>query len=550
MRYLVTGGTGFEAAALTAENPLLTARSLALLVRAGVLGPMRPDRLAASMTALARYGPTVASGYVAGAARHPDRPAVIDERGTLTFRQVHDRSDRLARALADRGIGAGATVALLCRNHRGPIETMTACAKLGVDVVLLNTGLSPEQLSAVLDEQRTDLVVADEDLAPALESAPQGCDTVLGWVGDEPDVPHLEGLISAGGGTALPARPPAGRLIVLTSGTTGTPKGARRPSPKGIGPAGAILSRIPLRAGEPVLLAAPLFHAWGFAGFQLGFLLGAPLVLHRRFDPGQALQAIGEHNVTTAMAVPVMLRRILELSEAELDAADTSTLRVVAVSGSAVSTSLSQRFTDRFGPVLYNLYGSTEVSWASIATPEDMRAAPGTVGRPPLGTTLRILDDDDRPVPDGETGRIFVGNDMLFEGYTRSGAGTEVVDGLMGTGDVGMVDAHGLLHVTGRSDDMIVSGGENVHPGQLEELASQWPEVRDTAVLGVDDAEFGQRLAAYLVLAPDAELDADTVRDRVRSRLARFAVPRDVHFLDELPRNATGKIDRVRLRRL
>lgn len=526
------------------ENPRVTARSLALLVRAGVLVPMRPDRLLGSASALARYGLTVATGYAAGAARHPDRPAVIDERGTLTFGQVHDRSSRLARALADRDIGAGSRVALLCRNHRGPIEAMGACAKLGADVVLLNTGLSAEQLGAVLDEQRADLVIADEDLSEGLESVPQRGETLLGWVDGEPGAAHLEQLVDAGGDAMLPARPPAGRLIVLTSGTTGTPKGARRPSPKGIVPAGAILSRIPLRAGEPVVMAAPLFHAWGFAGFQLGFLLGAPLVLHRRFDPSRTLAAIGEHRATTMMAVPVMLQRMLELPENELDAAATATLRVVAVSGSALSTQLEQRFTERFGPVLYNLYGSTEVSWASIATPEDMRTAPGTVGRPPLGTTVRILDDNDQPVADGETGRIFVRNDMLFEGYTRSGAGIDVVDGLMGTGDVGMFDEHGLLHVTGRSDEMIVSGGENVHPGQVEELASQWPEVHDVAVLGVDDADFGQRLAAYLVLAPGAELDADTVRDRVRSKLARFAVPRDVHFVDEFPRNATGKVDK------
>ncbi len=532
---------------MVTENPLITARSLALLVRSGVLGPMRPDRLVGSVTALARYGMTVASGYAAGAARHPDRPAVIDERGTLTYQQVHDRSDRLARALADRGVGAHSRVALLCRNHRGPVETMTACAKLGADVVLHNTGLSAEQLGAVHTEQRADLVVADEEFTAALQSAP--CDTVPAWTDDRAGSPHLDALIDGGGAAVLPARPPAGRLIVLTSGTTGTPKGARRPGPKGLGPAGAILSRIPLRAGEPVLLAAPLFHAWGFAGLQLGFLLGSPLVLHRRFDPSQALRAIGEHAVTTVLAVPVMLQRLLELPDVELDAADARALRVVAVSGSALSTQLAQRFSDRFGPVLYNLYGSTEVSWASIATPEEMHTAPGTVGRPPLGTTLRILDDDGRPVPEGRTGRIFVGNEMLFEGYTRAGTGTEVVDGLMGTGDVGMIDEHGLLHVTGRSDDMIVSGGENVHPGQVEELASQWPEVRDVAVLGVDDTDFGQRLAAYLVLAPGAELDADTVRERVRASLARFAVPRDVEFVDELPRNATGKVDRKRLGR-
>ncbi len=522
------------------ESPLVTMQTLGLLARSRVLWPMRPDRALGSVGALARYGITSAAGYAMGAARHPDRPAILDERGTLTYRDVHARTDRLARALGDRGVGAGTRVALLCRNSRTPVEVTTACAKLGADVVLLNTGLSPEQTGAVLTEQRADLLVADEDFPEQRAAAPGGCRELLGWSEDGTGV---EELIAADGSAALPLRPPAGRLIVLTSGTTGTPKGARRPSPKGLGPIGAILSKIPLRAGEPVLLTAPLFHTWGFAGAQLAVVLGSPMILQRRFDPAIALAAIGEHRVTTLMGVPVMLQRMLEVP----DRGDTSSLRVVAVSGSALTTSLAERVMDAFGPVLYNLYGSTEVSWASIATPEEMLTSPGTVGSRPLGTQLRILDADDRPVPQGEPGRIFVGNDMLFEGYTRDGVSTESVDGLMGTGDVGMIDSHGLLHVTGRSDDMIVSGGENVHPGHVEDLIASWPEVRETAVAGVADEEYGQRLAAHLVLEPGAELDANAVRERIRQRLARFAVPRDVHFHDELPRNATGKIVKCEL---
>jgi fatty-acyl-CoA synthase len=525
----------------------MLAHTLRLLYRSGVVAPIRPDRLVGMARALMRFGMTAASAYAAGAARHPDHPALVDEHGVLTYAEVDQRTDRLARALADRRIGPDTRVAVLCRNHRGPVEVITACAKVGADVVLLNTGMSAEQLGAVLVEQNADLLIADQDFDRYLEFVPARCSRALAWVPDEAattsaGLPTVESMIREGGRATLPSRPPLGKLIVLTSGTTGTPKGARRPTPKGFGPAGAILSRIPVRYGEAALVSAPLFHSWGFAAFQLGMLHGQTLVLQRRFDPAAALAAIERHRIATVYAVPVMLQRLLELPPDRLEQAETSSLRVVAVSGSALSAALATRFADVFGAVLYNLYGSTEVSWATIATPQDMRTSPGTVGTAPLGTVLRVLGSDNQPVPAGREGRIFVGNDMLFEGYTRAGAGTEAVDGLIGTGDIGRVDEHGLLHITGRSDDMIVSGGENVHPGPVEDLICGWPEVREAAVLGVEDKQFGQRLAAYLVLVPGATLDAETVRGRVRETLAQFAVPRDVEFLDELPRNATGKI--------
>lgn len=529
-------------------NPLETVGSVAALACAGVLAPQRPDRLARAGLAIGRYGPTPAAGYAAGAARHPHRTALIDDRGLLTFAEAQRRTDRLAAALSELGIGQHSRVALLCRNHRGPVEALVASSKLGAGVVLCNTALSPGQLGEVLAELGADLLVADEEFDATLGCVPAGCRVIRGWV-DEPRTrsDHLEALVAAGGAAPLPLLPRQGAVIVLTSGTTGTPKGARRPDPRGLGPAGAILSRIPLRSAEPMLVAAPLFHTWGFGGLQLGMLLGAPLVLQRQFDPAAAMRAIAQHRVTTVLAVPVMLHRILELSAAQRDTVDTSSVRIVALAGSALPAWLAERITDRFGPVVYNLYGSTEVSWASIATPEDLRTAPGTVGRAPMGTRVRILDDAGHPVGAGRTGRIFVGNEMLFAGYTRDGAAAPTVHGLMGTGDVGHVDQHGLLHVTGRSDDMIVSGGENVHPGPVEELIHGWPQVRDVAVIGVPDDEFGQRLAAHLVLEPGAVLDADAVRERVRRGLARFAVPRDVVFHQQLPRNATGKVVKSRL---
>jgi acyl-CoA synthetase (AMP-forming)/AMP-acid ligase II len=423
-------------------------------------------------------------------------------------------------------------VGLLCRNHRGAIAGQVAAGKLGADTVLLNVGLSATQLREVAAELRLHTVVADEEFEPALARLPDRVRVVR-----DTELARLDGP------GPLPRRPPAAHTIVLTSGTTGTPKGARRPPVHSISPAAAILSAIPLRAGEPAFIAAPLLHTWGYAALQLAVLHGSPVVLARKYSPAGFLRVSEENRVDAVFAVPVMLQRVLELPAADLDRAwRTHRPRIVAVSGSALPGDLSTRFMDRFGEVLYNLYGSTEVSWVSIAGPRDLRTAPGTAGRAPVGTSLVILGDDGRPVPPGTEGRVFVHNDMPFAGYTREGVDVERHGRLIGTGDVGRLDEHGLLHLTGRADDMIVSGGENVHPGPVEDLIAARPEVREAAVTGVPDEQYGQRLAAYVVLEPGAEVTADDVRGWVRAELSRFSVPRDVEFVDELPRNATGKV--------
>jgi fatty-acyl-CoA synthase len=294
-------------------------------------------------------------------------------------------------------------------------------------------------------------------------------------------------------------------------------------------------------------VAAPLFHSWGFAHFTLGIGLTSTIVLRRKFDPEATLALTAQHQATALAVVPVMLQRILELGEEVISRYDLSALRVIALSGSALSPSLSDKALEVFGPVLYNLYGSTEVAWAAIATPEDLAAAPGTVGRPPRGTVVKLLDEEGREVPQGETGRIFVANEMLFEGYTGGGT-KDVVDGLMATGDVGHFDEDGRLFVDGRDDDMIVSGGENVFPQEVEELLHRHEAVGDAAVVGVPDDEWGQRLRAVVVKRKGKQLSEDQVRSYVKEHLARYKVPRDVDFVDELPRNATGKVLKRELR--
>jgi acyl-CoA synthetase (AMP-forming)/AMP-acid ligase II len=516
-----------------------------VLTRQGVIGPLRPDKLLRIVLAFRRWGVTPPLGFAIGAVRHPDRPAVIDERGALSYAELALRTTRLANGLRNR-VPRGTRIGVLCRNHHGPVETIVAAAKLGIDVVLLNTGLSTQQLADVIVDQRIGLLVLDAEYRTHLPGLPEDLDAVLAWTDGTTRHATLEHLIATAPAKQLPrptrhAAEGGGQVIVLTSGTTGTPKGARLADPPGLAPAASILSRVPLRSGERMLISAPLFHAWGFAACQLGAVLGATLVLRRKFDPEQALNAVQRHHCTSMIAVPVMLQRILELPERIRDEYDHSALRIVASSGSVLPADLATRFQRAFGPVLHNLYGSTEVSWVSIATPQDLRAAPGTAGRPPRGTTVRILDADGAPVNRGTTGRIFVGNAMLFEGYTN-GSAKETRDGLLATGDLGRLDALGRLFVVGREDEMIISGGENVHPAETEDAIARLPEVSETAVIGVDDAEFGQRLAAFVVLRENSDLDADQLRERIRDRLSKFALPRDVIFLDKLPRNATGKV--------
>jgi len=531
------GVTGRAAAAV--ERATGEGHGAAVLLRAGVVGSARPDRALRAGAAVLFWGPTVAGGYVACAARDPDGVAVLDDDGPVTFAELDARSTRIAVALRARGLGGGASVALLCRNSRHPVEALVALSKAGADVLLLNTGLSPGQVRDIVAREAATAVVVDSDLADLLAEVPGDVLRVTGHGAGDLTLDDLcaEAADAAAERLSRPERP--GRIVVLTSGTTGTPKGAVRSEPRSLAPAAALLTRIPYRSRRVTLVAAPLFHTWGFANLQAATALGSTLLLQRRFDPATVLRALTEQSVDTLIAVPVMLARLLD---AGAPPAPPPMLRIVAVSGSALPGPLATRFMDAFGDVLYNLYGSTEVSWATIATPAELRASPGTSGRPPRGTRLALLDAAGEPVAAGETGRVFVGNGLLFEGYTGGAEAKEQRDGLMATGDVGRLDADGLLHLAGRDDDMIVSGGENVFPREVEDVLAGEAEVAEVAVVGVDDEEFGQRLAAYVVLRTGATLSEEEVRARVRGRLARFSVPRDVVFLDELPRNATGKV--------
>lgn len=510
------------------------------LVATRVIRPARPDHVVRLGVALRRWDRSPAAGIAAMAVLHEDEPYVIDELGRLTFGEVDRRTNALARALAAEGVGAGETVGLMCRNHRGFIEAALGCAKAGIDCVLLNTDFASPQLAGVFERERPAALICDQEFESLLAGAGD-IPRYLAWVDQAGSATSVEQLIAAGDPEPPSPPPEPARLTILSSGTTGAPKGVRREGDGSPAPLLGYMERIGIRAGDTQVVAAPMFHGWGLLHLGVSLLLGTPIVLRRRFDPEAALEAIARHRATTAALVPVMLQRIVDLPDEVRARHDTRSLRAVTLGGSALPGGLATRAMDALGPVVFNTYGSTEVALASTATPADLRAAPETAGRPLTGTEIRILGGDGRSLPQGEPGRVFVDTGLTFEGYTGGGT-KEVIDGVMSTGDLGHLDDEGRLYIDGREDDMIVSGGENVFPGEIEELLARHPAILEAAVLGVADDQFGQRLRAYVVLRDGERLDADAVRGHVRANLARYKVPRDVEFLTELPRNPTGKV--------
>ncbi len=520
--------------------------TLRTLADAGVIRPMPPKDILAAGRAVRRWGASPAAGITQLAERRSNDLGLIDEAGSLTFGELDRRSNSFARALADVGVGAGTPVAVMCRNHRGFVDAIFACAKLGASVLLLNTDFARPQLLGVIEREKPEAVIYDFEFEGLLEGAEEqmpGLSRFVSWIdeGAAASSPTAEEAIAFR--PADPLEPPEkpGRFVILTSGTTGTPKGAQRSSPDSLGPLAVLLSKIPLRAEGRTVIAAPMFHSWGFINFAFGLALGTTYVLRRRFDPEAILTMIADNDADALVVVPVMLQRIMELDEQVRRRYPLRSLRVTAVSGSALPGDLATRWMDAFGDNIYNFYGSTEVAWATIATPADIRRSPGTAGKPPHGTTVKLFDEQGNEVPRGETGRIFVGNDMSFEGYT-GGGGKDVIDGLLSSGDVGHFDEHGCLFVDGRDDEMIVSGGENVFPREIEDLLAAHEAVDEVAVIGVDDETFGQRLKAFVVLSEGGDLDEDGVKSHVKENLARYKVPREVVFLEELPRNPTGKV--------
>jgi acyl-CoA synthetase (AMP-forming)/AMP-acid ligase II len=514
---------------------------LKVLAETGILSPMRPDRTARVISTLVKGGTTPATATRIAAIKYGDRPFIVDQAGSLSFNQVDLRTNSLARGIARMGIGEGDGIAIMCRNHRGFVEANLAASKLGATALFLNTMFSGPQLAEVVKREDPKILIHDSEFTDLLGDVPDEVERVVAWGDADTGQPSLDSLIAATAVDPLEYPGQAARFIILTSGTTGAPKGAQRNSPDGLGGLTGLLDSIPHRSSETMVIAAPLFHSWGFINSVIALTLGATVVLDDRFDECRTMELIDEHSADVLVAVPVMLQRILELPPEKSRGFRAQNLKITTLSGSALPGGLATRWMDRYGDNIYNLYGSTEVSFAAIASPADLRKDPSTAGHPPHGTTLRLLDDEGKDVPDGEAGRIFVNNSMTFEGYT-GGEDKERIAGFISTGDVGHFGEEGTLFIDGRDDEMIVSGGENVFPGEVEDLIAGHEDVVEVAVLGIADEKFGQVLKAWVVPADPGAIDEARIKAYVRQNLASYKTPKEVVFIPELPRNATGKI--------
>ncbi|MGZ5394714.1 MAG: long-chain-fatty-acid--CoA ligase FadD2 [Mycobacterium sp.] len=534
------------------------------MFEAGALKLEAPQNIAALLADIRRWGEF---GMIPAlnARRTPDRAAVVDDDGEFTFKELDDAAHALANGLRAMGVKGGDGVAILARNHRWFLVSVYGAARTGARIILLNSEFSGPQIKEVSEREGAKVIIYDDEYTDAVSQSdpdfgklralatnPDAAQSSASADGDEAAPSNDEtiaDLIARNSSAQAPKVTKHSSIIILTSGTTGTPKGANRSTPPSLAPIGGVLSHVPFRAGEVTSLPAPMFHALGFLHATIAMMLGSTLVLRRRFKPATVLTDIEKNRATAIVVVPVMLSRLLDELEKTQPKPDLSSLRIVFVSGSQLGAELATRALKDLGPVIYNLYGSTEIAFATIARPKDLSINPGTVGPVVKGVKVKILDENGTELPQGEVGRIFVGNTFPFEGYTGGGH-KQIIDGLMSSGDVGYFDEHDLLYVSGRDDEMIVSGGENVFPAEIEDLLSGHPEVVEATALGVEDKEWGHRLRCFVVKVDGASIDEEAIKAYVRENLARYKVPREVVFLDELPRNPTGKILKRELREM
>ncbi|MFI9509554.1 acyl-CoA synthetase [Nocardia sp. NPDC052566] len=527
-------------------HALETVKALGVLRARGASDPTKPLETLRTLKESRQLGPQAAmSQHSARVA--PNAPALADERGELTYRELDEQSNALANGLRAAGITEGTVVAVLARDHRGLLLSMIAANKIGVRIALMNTGFAKPQFAEVCAREGVKAVLHDSEFLGLLDALPADLPRYLTWVDEGTTLPEgtktLDELIAGSPATRPPTPSKPGGFIILTSGTTGLPKGAPRTKVTPMATA-QIVDRIPFPKGGTAVIVSPIFHSTGLTCWVVASLLSNKTVLRRRFDAEATLRMVADHKAQMLVAVPTMLHRMVELAPEIRAKYDTSSLKCILIAGSALSPELSIKTAQIFGPVLHNLYGSTEVAVATVATPEDLALAPGTAGRAPITCEVRLYDDNDRQITEaGVTGRIFVRSMLSFEGYT-DGRHKQIIDGFMSSGDVGHFDEHGLLMVDGRDDDMIVSGGENVFPQEVENLLVERADIFDAAVIGVDDAEFGKRLRAFVVPEPGHTPDGEEIKAYVKNNLARYKVPREVIFLDDLPRNATGKLVR------
>ncbi|MGO2877138.1 MAG: AMP-binding protein [Corynebacterium casei] len=528
------------------------------LVNSGIIGAHGAKATAVLPANLARYRLTTARELEQGYATCPERVALIDDTGAITYRQLRNNARTLAKHLLSLGLDE-IRLGIMARNGRGIVTPMAAKGYAGASIYLLNVSSSKEQLAGSIKECGINVLIIDDEFADRmptdiLSDTPViiGFDTASEGTGTEPyevaehNYPLMKDIVAHPErlkDVKLPMFPRHGMIVLMSSGTTGIPKGIMRNEPVFPVVVATLMGTIPWRADQKVQVTASMFHTWGWAAINLALGARNTVVTHRIFNPESVLDDIERYKLEGMVSSPVFYKQMIQADPEKKY--DTSTLEFIASAGNAVSPQLVKDVHGRFGPILCNAYGSTELALASAATAEQVAKDPTTAGKIASGTKLRIIGKDGLEKPRGEIGEVFLTNETALIGYTNPDKKVNKKEGLVSIGDLGFIDEDNHLHIVGRADDMIIVGGENVHPQSVIEILEEMSGIKDVHAQGVEDDLTFARIAVWVVRRDDEaghSLNDDSIREFVRENLADHSVPRDVHFIDELPRNPTGKV--------
>jgi len=482
-----------------------------------------------------------------------------------TYPDLFERALRASTGLLELGIGAGDRIALLLHNSIEFLEASIATVPLGASAVPINWHWRGDEIAHVLNDSGAKALVVHTDLWPAIApSVPDGLALIM-VPADGEGAGELPGPDLPDGALRWPdwladhepwAEPPeaAPVSIIYTSGTTGRPKGVVRTPATDAQREGtrALLGEIfQLAPGERTVIPAPMYHTAPNVYALVAATHGMDMTIMTRFDAAEFLRIVAEHRVTVVQMVPTMFVRLLSLPEPVRSRYDLSSLRWVVHAAAPCPPEVKRAMIEWLGPIVAEYYGGTETGPVVFCTSEEWLAHPGTVGRPIEQAEIKVLDADGRELPSGESGEVFmwldVWPDFTYAGDEEKRRSVER-DGLISCGDVGYLDADGYLYLNDRRSDMVISGGVNIYPAEIEACLLSLSGVRDCAVFGIPDEEFGEALAAHVELHDGTRLTAEEVRDHLSARLAGYKTPRVVEFSESLPREDSGKIFKRRLR--
>jgi fatty-acyl-CoA synthase len=520
----------------------------------GMMWELRPSGIAQLLRMINRDYQNPSAVFTIHAKNQPDRVALRFRGRGLTYAELDDRIDRLASGLISRGLQRKQAVLVMMKNRPEFIELGAAAGRVGAAAVSVSWRSTPAELAYLAGNSGARFIFFDHELAQAIEQAREKIDLpkdrFVAIGGDVPGCSRYEDFLSARKQT-IEGDDEGAAVVTYTSGTTGKPKGAVRRFPREM--FSQILEFIavtPIKCDDVHLVVCPMYHMTAWAFLTMTFAVGGTVVLADEFKPESFLEMVEKERVTTTAMVPTMLNRLVSTSEASIHARRTRSLRAIFCGGAQLQGQLAIQAMDLLGDVVFNFYGATELGIVTLASPADLRAAPGTIGPIVPGNEVLLLDDQKNPVKDGDVGELFVKNAMLVAGYhgNEDAMRESMHSGYFSVGDLARRDGDGRFFIEGRKRDMVITGGVNVYPAEVENAIEEHPQVLEAAVVGVPDPEWGERVKAFVVAKSGERIDGEQLKQFLRERIAGPKIPREYAFIDALPRNPTGKVLKNELR--